>query len=272
LFLRYIKNEDDQLVSKIENPGIPISTMNDPTLDFKRVYSAMARLEIDPHNQDGLWNVVVIGDKRVGKSRLVKSLAQSSRLATNDKHRPSDEDPVIDAVSGIYRLGIDYVTRRVVLDSLIIKLQVWDGNALGNGHYASVPFNHANVVLIVFDVTQKQSFDRLPQILKTTRENLQRQNSGNAAILLFANLTSEPQKRVISFETAKRFANERGMVYLEANVNDMNGVDEVVSRMASECINLSYLGDATFTPTRQRRFTTPAGAARRRRGENCVVM
>jgi hypothetical protein len=41
------------------------------------------------------------------------------------------DDPVIDAVSGIYRLGIDFVTRRVVIDSTIIKLQVWDGNALG---------------------------------------------------------------------------------------------------------------------------------------------
>jgi hypothetical protein len=39
-------------------------------------------------------------------------------------------DPVIDALSGIFRLGIDVVARRVVIDSTIIKLQVWDGFAL----------------------------------------------------------------------------------------------------------------------------------------------
>lgn len=40
---------------------------------------------------------------------------------------------MIHAVSGIYRLGIDFVTRRVVIDSTVAKLQVWDGNALGQG-------------------------------------------------------------------------------------------------------------------------------------------
>jgi len=244
----------------------------DSTLDYKHIYTAMARLEQDPYTQDGLWNVVVIGDKRVGKSRLVKSLAQSARLATSTLHRPSDDDPVIDAVSGIYRLGIDYVTRRVALDSLIIKLQVWDGNALGNGHYTSVPFKYANVVLIVFDVTQKSTFESIPKILKTTREKLQAQNSGNAAILLLANLTSDSSARVVSYETAKRFANERGMVYLEGNVNDITSVDEVVCRMASECINLSYLGDVTFNASRQRRLTQPGGHGRGRGPERCLIM
>jgi len=33
-----------------------------------------------------MWNVVVIGDRRVGKSRLVWSLAESANQATERKH------------------------------------------------------------------------------------------------------------------------------------------------------------------------------------------
>ncbi len=45
--------------------------------------------------------------------------------------------------------------------------------------------------------------------------------NANASILLFGNLTcKKPADRVVPYETAKRFANERGLVYVEANVAD----------------------------------------------------
>jgi hypothetical protein len=36
-----------------------------------------------------------------------------------------------DFVRRLLLQGIDFVTRRVVIDSTVVKLQVWDGNALG---------------------------------------------------------------------------------------------------------------------------------------------
>jgi len=253
-------------------------------VNWKRVLIQMVRLDADPYCQDGLWNIVVVGDKKVGKSRLVNSLARSAQLAVKAEHRPNDDDPVIDAVSGIYRLGIDYVTRRVALDSdVIIKLQVWDGNALGNGHYASVPFKHANLVLLVFDVTVKSTFERIPTILKTTLQNLEAQGSSNAAILLLGNVREEKvtNKRVVSYEVAKRYANERGMIYVEADAADLQSVDTAFTRITVECLSLSYLGDVTFSRIRQRRITqvpsrqNQVGGARRRRGlrrDQCGIM
>ena len=35
-----------------------------------------------------------------------------------------DYDPVINAVSGTYRLGVDFVMRRAVIGSTVVKLQV----------------------------------------------------------------------------------------------------------------------------------------------------
>lgn len=56
--------------------------------DWKRTYVAMQRLDTDPKYFDHLWNVVVIGDRRVGKSRLVSSLAHSANLAVSVARPP----------------------------------------------------------------------------------------------------------------------------------------------------------------------------------------
>lgn len=62
---------------------------------------------------------MLLGDCR---GRLVHTLAKSQSLSTSTPL--AESEPVVDAVSGIYRLGFDFVTRRVVIDSTVIKLQV----------------------------------------------------------------------------------------------------------------------------------------------------
>jgi len=218
--------------------------------DWKRTHIAMCHLDRDPKYFDFLWNIVVIGDRRVGKSRLVWSLAESANKADERKHTVTAEDPVINAVSGIYRLGIDFVTRRVVIGSTVIKLQVWDGNALaGDGAGDRVPFQNTHVVLVVFDVCNQPSFDRVPFLIENTRRemSLQQPQSGNVPILLFANVTNpnEEKGRVVTYKDAKRFANERGLVYLEANANDPESVDLAFARLADECIHFSFLDSQT---------------------------
>lgn len=203
--------------------------------DWRHTFIAMTQLDKDPKLFDMLFNVVVIGDRRVGKSRLVRSLAQSANQAREARHMIRADDPVVDAVSGIYRLGIDFVTRRVVIDASVVKLQVWDGLALGAG--GAIPFTSTHVVAVVFDVTQRSSFDALPDLIHDTRLQLKQANSGNALILIFGNVTDAPEKRLVTFKEAKRYANERGMIYLEANCNDHTSVDLAFAQLAVSSCN-----------------------------------
>jgi len=110
-----------------------------------------------------------------------------------------------------------------------------------------VPFQNAHVILVVFDVANKPSFERIPAIIDETRRELalQQQQAGssivsNAAILLFANITGG-KERAVPYKDAKRFANERGLVYLEADANVPESVDGAFARLAEECINFSFL-------------------------------
>lgn len=217
--------------------------------DWKSTYRAMHRLDHDPKYIDMLLNVVVIGDRRVGKSRLVHSLAASANRSRT--HRGVVDDPVIHAVSGIYRLGIDFVTRRVVIDSTVAKLQVWDGNALGQG----IPFTSTHVVMIIFDVKNRASFEKLPSILAGALQNLEQSNSGGATILVIGNVTCSEEERVVPYKDAKRFANERGLLYVEANASDFASVDAAFGQVAVE---LLAAVDARYLKPRDNLFDAAA--------------
>jgi Ras family/P21-Rho-binding domain/F-box-like len=227
---------------------------------WKDTYMTMCYLDHHPTYSDLTWNVVVTGDVRVGKSRLVRSLAESARKAVGLHRRAVGVDNVQNPVAGIFRMGIDIVIRRVVIDSTVIKLQVWDGNAFGAN---DAPFRSANVVVVVYDVCNQRSFDRVPAIIQQTRRgaadpfhddnhNTRSSSSeaaasamapGPEAVLLFSNDTTEhnEQERAVPYNTAKRFANERGLVYLEANAGDPDSVDSAFARLAEECLHFSFL-------------------------------
>ena len=69
----------------------------------------MVKVDKNPKYFDMVWNVVVAGDTKAGPERLVVSLGKHWRC------RLTNIEPVISAVSGTYRFGIDFVVRRVVL-------------------------------------------------------------------------------------------------------------------------------------------------------------
>jgi hypothetical protein len=105
-----------------------------------------------------------------------------------------------------------------------------------------VPFTSAHVVMMVYDVMKKHTFDRLPHILAETRTSLDLVGAGGAALLVLGNLTvPSGQERQVPYKDAKRFANERGLIYLEANVGDISSVDVAFARLAVECLNFSML-------------------------------
>eukprot|EP00455_Lapot_gusevi_P027961 TRINITY_DN2970_c0_g1_i4.p1 TRINITY_DN2970_c0_g1~~TRINITY_DN2970_c0_g1_i4.p1 ORF type:complete len:323 (+),score=76.58 TRINITY_DN2970_c0_g1_i4:115-1083(+) len=230
--------------------------------DYKEAYQALFTLQLNPRFSDYTWNVVVSGDRRVGKSKLVQSLAASQRqrlaraqaanrlpapvnpVVRNARVVPPElnDDPVEDAVSGIYRFGIDFVTKRVVVGSAVIKLQVWDG--VGDQRV----FEAAHVVLLLYDMCDENSFQRLPALLHEVRKA---EESG-AVLLLVGNLRlDQPNRpRVVPYHAAKRFANERGMMYLEADASDPDSVDKTFLQLVSEVASNYPFLDTKFVQSR----------------------
>ena len=120
---------------------------------------------------DYLFKMVLIGDTHVGKSCLLIRFAddcfQENYICT---------------------IGVDFRFRTLQINNSTIKLQIWDtaGQAkhrgLREGYYIG-----AKKVVVVFDVTDRQSLDNVPYWL-----GLVKHVCDNVPILLVANKADDP--------------------------------------------------------------------------------
>ncbi|POM59706.1 Rab-type small G protein [Phytophthora palmivora] len=87
--------------------------------------------------------VIVLGDGGVGKSTLLHRMTNDS-LSTND---------------GVYQ---DYLSKMATVDGVApVKVQLWDSagqEKFGSARLPSSFFRHADAALVVYDVTNRQSF------------------------------------------------------------------------------------------------------------------
>jgi hypothetical protein len=82
--------------------------------------------------------------------------------------------------------------------------------------------------------------------LADTRRSLHFLNLKDVMILLFGNVTSQsPDQRQVHYETAKRFANSVGMIYIEGNASSEESVDQAFAQLAVECWNVANNGVQT---------------------------
>jgi hypothetical protein len=81
----------------------------------------------------------------------------------------------------------------------------------------------------MYDTSSKTSFENaMKTIIELQNINIQ--------LLLFGDINCN---REISYDIAKRLANQNSCIYLEANVIDTNSVETAFTQLALECMKLS---------------------------------
>ncbi|WFD07259.1 hypothetical protein MVES1_002619 [Malassezia vespertilionis] len=140
---------------------------------------------------DYILKFIIIGDTSVGKSSLLVRLTEDRFLVDSDT-----------------TIGIEFGSHIVELGSgERLKLQIWD--TAGSEQFRSVPG-----CLIVFDVTERATFEHIPVWLRDVREQAQE----NVSIALVGNMTDcATDERAVSLAEAMGFANEHGCVRATAD-------------------------------------------------------
>ncbi|GAV80261.1 LOW QUALITY PROTEIN: Ras domain-containing protein, partial [Cephalotus follicularis] len=90
----------------------------------------------------------------------------------------------------------------------------------------------ADGIIIVYDVTDQESFNHVKDWLV----EIDNCSTDNVCKLL-VNKTDLTAKKVVSYETAKAFADEIGIPLLETSTKDATNVDHAFITMASEIKN-----------------------------------
>eukprot|EP00441_Pelagodinium_beii_P018332 CAMPEP_0197667252 /NCGR_PEP_ID=MMETSP1338-20131121/65643_1 /TAXON_ID=43686 ORGANISM="Pelagodinium beii, Strain RCC1491" /NCGR_SAMPLE_ID=MMETSP1338 /ASSEMBLY_ACC=CAM_ASM_000754 /LENGTH=200 /DNA_ID=CAMNT_0043246451 /DNA_START=143 /DNA_END=741 /DNA_ORIENTATION=- len=163
---------------------------------------------------DYLFKLLLIGDSGVGKSCLLLRFADDTYTE-----------------SYISTIGVDFKIRTIELDGKQIKLQIWD--TAGQDRFRTITSSYyrgAHGIIIVYDITDRESFDNVKQWLS----EIDRYACENVNKLLVGNKMDLADKRAVTWEEAKAFAEEHSMTFLETSAKAATNVEKAFTTMASE--------------------------------------
>ena len=155
------------------------------------------------------YKVAIVGNGAVGKTTLLRRYAtgkfQESRIMT---------------------IGVDFETIEVEVKGQPIKLTVWD--LAGQDRFA--PFRDgfyrgARAVAMVFDVSDRESFDDLPRWLEEARRVVT-----DAYLVVNGNKIDLP--RVVTPQEGKAYAASLNAAYVETSARTGDGVARFFSYLA----------------------------------------
>lgn len=86
-------------------------------------------------------------------------------------------------------------------------------------------YRGAHGIIIVYDITDRESFDNVKQWLS----EIDRYACENVNKLLVGNKCDMDSKRQVEYEEAKAFADERGIPFLETSAKDATNVEKGMS-------------------------------------------
>jgi small GTP-binding protein len=186
------------------------------------------------------FKFIVIGSSGVGKTCLLKRLI--------DDQFSEDE---------VATIGAEYVSTMEEIDGQPIKLQIWD--TAGQEKFRSIAksyFRHAIGVILVYDISDRRSFDELSSWLNDVHQFC----DPNAAITLIGNKSDLAEKRAVTNAEAQLFATNHQLTYLEASALDGANVSEAFHRAAKIVYERAESGLLmTKTTVPQPNLPTPAG-------------
>lgn len=110
-------------------------------------------------------------------------------------------------------LGVDFLTKTVIINNKTAKLQLWD---TGGQEFvkALLPFYFSGAAggALVFDLTDRNSFNSLGYWLKQIRKN-----SGDIPVVLAGNKVDLAAQRKVTTEEGQIFASKNDLLYLETS-------------------------------------------------------
>mmetsp|Transcript_18604 Transcript_18604/g.23581 ORF Transcript_18604/g.23581 Transcript_18604/m.23581 type:complete len:224 (-) Transcript_18604:47-718(-) len=168
------------------------------------------------NSYDHLFKILLIGDSGVGKAQLLLRFA---------------DDTYTEAY--ISTIGVDFKIRTIELHGKTMKLQIWD--TAGQERFREIDSSYyrgAHGIILVYDVTDKASFDNVKNwLLEIERHGCHEVNK-----LLVGNFCDRVTRKVVSYDTARAFADEIGIPFLETSPKDSKTVEDAFITMASEIL------------------------------------
>ena len=160
--------------------------------------------------------VVLVGDTQVGKTCLVQRL-----------------------ISGTFRgsspptVGAAFQDHVMTTEKGVVSMQIWD--TAGQEKYRSLApmyYRNAQAAILVFDLTNTQSYEALEQ----WATELEEKSSTEIKLFIVGNKCDLTEQRAVSKEEAEEFTYRHGgMAYIETSAKNGTGVLQLFTKVAESC-------------------------------------
>ena len=171
-------------------------------------------------NYEVMFKVVLIGDMKVGKTNIV------SRYIKNEFNKDS-----------MSTIGVEFGSKELVIEGHNVKVQIWD--TAGQEKYKSITnayYKGAKGAFVVYDITNKNSFDNADNWLNNLRASADKKCS----IILIGNKSDLEDKREVCIEQGEEKAKNSEIAFMETSALSGDNIDKAFEMMINEAYKICH--------------------------------
>ena len=169
------------------------------------------------------FKILTIGESGVGKTCVLRRFVENKFLKNH-----------------LATIGIDFKTKTLNINNREIKLKIWD--TAGQERFRNITtqyYKGADGIVLVYDVTDDGSFEKIRDWMAQIQSNAQRDELG--LVLLGNKCDIEP--RVVTEEQGTKMAEELKVSYFETSALNGQGINEAFEQLARDIMKKKGVGD-----------------------------
>ena len=164
------------------------------------------------NNKEELLKIIILGSSQVGKTSIL------NRYFNNEFKE-----------NMLSSIGIDFKTKFFKFEENKVKFNYID--TAGQEKFRAISVNYlkgTNGVILVFDLTNKETFDLIGNWI----EDIEQNNQSDIAKILFGNKSDVLDGRQVSIEEAEQLADKLGCKYYEGSAKTGQNINEALDEIA----------------------------------------
>jgi len=161
--------------------------------------------------------IVILGSSGVGKTALSVRYCEGS---FNSQSKAT--------------IGASFLTKNVTLDNVRLKLQLWD--TAGQERFRSLApmyYRGASAALLVFDITNQDTFQRTQDWVTELRANVM----DDILLTVVGNKTDLNKQRAVPREKGREFAEAINATYIETSAKDGEGIIQLFTEICRKVVS-----------------------------------